>query len=688
MNRFPLLLALALAVLIGSIATRAQFETPNRAFHSNTTFPLTGRHQVVACESCHLKGVFKGTPRTCYDCHWVRRQDDKFKTTLGTQCESCHRTISWTAVRWDHAALTGMPLNGAHRTIGCESCHTNGRFTGVAVSCVNCHQKDYAATTTPNHAAAGFPTACEACHRPADVAFSQARFDHNASFPLTGPHQTTTCASCHRNNVFRGTSRECSSCHQADFARAQEPNHVAAGFPTTCELCHRANAPSWRTSGTTAFAHASFPLVGLHAQQTCTSCHRNSVFAGTPRDCVGCHRPAYERTTTPNHIAAGFPTTCESCHRPSEPGWRSSGGFNHAQFFPLVGQHTMQTCVACHTNNQFKGTARDCVGCHRANYERTTTPNHAQAGFPTTCENCHRPTDPSWGGGNFNHNQVFALAGRHATAACAACHVNNVFRGTARDCVGCHRTEYDRTTAPNHVQAGFPTTCDNCHRNSDQTWRNANFNHNQVFQLVGKHATVACAVCHVNNVFRGTARECIGCHRAEYDRTATPNHAAAGFSTNCETCHRPTDQTWRGVTFNHNTFFALQGIHALQACATCHRNNVYRGTPRDCVSCHRAKYDATRNPNHVQSGFPTTCENCHRAGDTNWNQGRFSHTRFPLSGRHNVACVQCHTTNNPPVFNCLVCHTRSETDSHHRNRAGYRYESAACYSCHANGRAD
>ena len=50
MTRFTLLLGLALALLVGSIATRAQFETPNRAFHSNTTFPLTGRHQVVECE--------------------------------------------------------------------------------------------------------------------------------------------------------------------------------------------------------------------------------------------------------------------------------------------------------------------------------------------------------------------------------------------------------------------------------------------------------------------------------------------------------------------------------------------------------------------------------------------------------------------------------------------------------------
>ncbi|MGE4082478.1 MAG: hypothetical protein AB7H93_05715 [Vicinamibacterales bacterium] len=610
MNRFVWLLAVTIAVLVGSIATRAQFETPNRAFHGNTAFPLTGRHQTVACESCHTKGVFKGTPTACYDCHWVRRQDDKFKTQLGTQCENCHRTIAWTAVRWDHGAMTNMPLNGAHRAIGCESCHASGRFQKADVSCVSCHQKDYAATKTPNHVAAGFPMQCEACHRPSDVAFTQARFDHEATFPLAGTHATVACATC----------------------------------------------------------------------------HRNSVFQGTPRDCIGCHRTDYERTAAPNHAAAGFPTACESCHRPTDPGWRGVN-FNHSQFFTLVGSHQLQECTTCHKNNVFKGTARDCAGCHLPQYQRTAAPNHAQAGFPTTCETCHRPTDANWTNGTFNHTSVYPLAGQHAAVQCAVCHTNGVFRGTARDCVGCHRTDYERTTAPNHAQAGIPTTCENCHRSSDPSWRSGSFNHNQVFGLVGRHASAACTSCHVNGVFRGTARDCAGCHRSQYERTTAPNHAQAGFSTQCESCHRAGDNAWTGVSFNHNQFFALQGVHASQSCATCHRGGTYKGTPRTCVGCHQADYTATRNPNHAQSGFPTTCDNCHRATDTAWTQGRFTHTRFPLSGRHNVACSQCHTP-SPPAFSCLTCHLRPQMDDKHRNRTGYRYDSAACYSCHPNGRDD
>ena len=468
MTRSPatLLLMTLLAWLAVPAPARAQFDTPNRLFHTGVAaFPLDGRHRDLPCESCHLNGVYRGTPSKCIDCHWVRRQDDKYRLQLGTQCEQCHRTSSWTAVRWDHAAMTGMPLNAAHRTLSCESCH--------------------------------------------------------------------------RQDSFRQAQANCVSCHQKDFQAARTPNHVAAGFPTTCDTCHRASAATWQ-----------------------------------------------------------------------------GAAFNHESVFPLVGQHAQQACASCHKNNVYKGTPRECIACHRTEYDRTTTPNHAAAGFPTTCESCHRPTDPSWVGSAFNHSAVFPLVGVHAQQACATCHVNNVFRGTARDCVGCHRPQYDRTT--------------------------------------------------------------------------TPNHAAAGFSTTCDSCHRPTDASWTAASFNHSSVFALVGRHAQQTCAACHVNNVYRGTPRDCVGCHRSQYDRTASPNHLAAGFPTTCDSCHRASDTSWTQGTFSHSQFPItSGPHRVSCTTCHTNSSSyQTFTCLVCHEhdRATMDAKHQGRAGYRYDSLACYSCHPNGR--
>ena len=516
-------------------APAAQFETPNRQFHQKTTFKLEGRHLAVSCDSCHLNNVFKGTPTKCVDCHWVRKQDDRFKLQLGSQCEQCHTPTSWTSARFDHAAATGTPLNGAHRLLTCQNCHKNDNFRITDSACASCHLQDYQAAREPNHVASGFPTTCESCHRAGDASFNLARFDHQASFPLVGTHATQTCASCHKNNVYQGT----------------------------------------------------------------------------PRDCVGCHRTEYDRTTAPAHVAAGFSTTCESCHRPTDSSFRGVS-FNHNTVFPLVGQHATQTCASCHKNNVYQGTPRDCVGCHRTEYDRTTTPAHAAAGFPTTCDSCHRPTDSTFRGATFNHNAAFPLVGRHAQQTCVACHKNSVYRGTARTCVGCHQADYNKTTSPPHVAAGFPTTCETCHRETDASFRGAVFNHGATFPLLGKHAAATCASCHVNNVYRGTARTCAGCHQADYNRTTAPSHTAAGF--------------------------------------------------------------------------PTTCESCHKGTDGAWTQGVFIH-RFPIaSGRHKAPCVQCHTTPSFQIFTCLTCHKQSETDSEHRGRNGYRYDSLACYSCHPTGR--
>jgi hypothetical protein len=514
----------------------AQFETPNRQFHNQTGFPLEGRHLTIACESCHINGVYKGTPSRCFDCHWARRRDDRYRLQLGSECAQCHRPAAWTAVQWDHGAMTPMPLNASHRQLSCQSCHGGDTFRQANVTCVSCHLPDYQAARTPNHPAAGFPTTCEACHRPDHASFQQARFDHNASFPL----------------------------------------------------------------------------VGVHGQQTCATCHRGNAYKGTPRDCVGCHRAAYERTTAPNHTAAGFSTACETCHRSTDSSFRGAT-FNHGAVFPLVGQHARQACATCHVNNVFNGTPRDCVGCHRSAYERTTAPNHPAAGFPTACETCHRSTDASWRGAGFNHSTVFALVGRHAQTVCATCHANNVYRGTPRDCVGCHRADYERTSAPNHAAASFPTACETCHR-PDSSWRGAVLNHAAVFQLVGRHGQIACASCHSNNLYRGTPRTCVGCHRASYDRTSSPNHAAAGFPTTCDSCHRATDASWQQGTFNHR--------------------------------------------------FPTT------------------------SGPHRQPCATCHQSSSFQTFTCLVCHQhdRQRMDDKHKERNGYRYDSAACYSCHPTGR--
>ncbi|MDL1948751.1 hypothetical protein FBQ97_02920, partial [Acidobacteria bacterium ACD] len=264
--------------------------------------------------------------------------------------------------------------------------------------------------------------------------------------------------SCHRNNVYRGTPRDCVGCHQADYNQAVNPNHLAAGFPTACETCHRATDTSWKGA---TFDHATFALVGVHATQACASCHRNNVYRGTPRDCVGCHQADYNQAANPNHLAAGFPTACETCHRATDTSWRGAT-FDHS-LWPLLGAHTAQTCSRCHSGGVYAGTSPECVSCHRPAYDASRNPNHVAAGFPTTCQVCHRVSDTSWQQGTFNHTWFPITTGKHAGNPCTACHTTpssyKLFT-----CLTCH--DRSRTDEKHRGVSGYrydSLACYACH---------------------------------------------------------------------------------------------------------------------------------------------------------------------------------------------------------------------------------
>jgi hypothetical protein len=443
--------------------TPKQWPGASRAFHKSTSFPLEDRHLAVPCASCHLNGQTKGTPNRCYDCHWIRRQDDRFRTRLGTSCELCHRPTTWAQVTFDHGSATGFPLNGAHRSLACESCHINQTFQGgVPTVCYDCHRKDFEATRQPAHVAAGFPTTCDTCHRAADASWSQARFVHTA-FQLVGAHAQQPCASCHKNNVYKGTATACVSCHQTDYTNTKNPNHAASGFPTACESCHKVSDTTW-TQATFNHATTAFQLVGVHATQTCQRCHSDGVYKGKSTACVSCHQTDYTNTKNPNHAASGFPTACESCHKVSDTSW-TQGTFNHSTTaFPLAGVHATQTCQRCHGDGVYKGKSTACVSCHQTDYTNTRNPNHIGAGFPTTCNNCHRASDTSWTQGTFNHTWFPITSGRHAGNPCSACHTNPSNYAVFTCTTACHpRSQTDSHHQGRQGYVYVSQACYSCH---------------------------------------------------------------------------------------------------------------------------------------------------------------------------------------------------------------------------------
>ncbi len=646
--------------------------------HTTVGFMLTGAHTTVACENCH-KGTVVGTPTDCYSCH-VNDYNSTTNPPHATQgfphdCTQCHSTTNWTSATFDHST-TGFALTGAHSTVQCAQCHASG-YTNTPTACYACHQADYQKAVTPvNHVAAGLPQTCGDCHN--TTAFTATTFNHTTvGFTLTGAHTTVACENCHKGTVV-GTPTDCYSCHSADYSGTTNPPHAIQGFPHNCIQCH--STTNW--SGAT-FDHSTtgFALTGAHSTVQCAQCHA-SGYTNTPTACYACHQADYQKATSPvNHVAAGLPQTCGDCHNTTA---FTATTFNHTTVgFALTGAHTTVACENCHKGTVV-GTPTDCYSCHINDYNGTTDPPHAAQGFPHNCTQCHSTTN--WSGATFDHSTTgFALTGAHTTVQCASCHTSGYTTAPSTACYACHQSNYQTATSPvNHVAAGLPQTCGDCHNTTAFTA--TTFNHTTVgFALTGAHTTVACENCHKGTVV-GTPTDCYSCHVNDYNSTTDPPHAAQGFPHNCTQCHSMTN--WSGATFDHSTTgFALTGAHTTVQCASCHTSGYTTAPPTACYGCHATDYNTTTNPPHQAAGYPTDCTQCHTT--TTFTTSTFNHTTyFPLTNNHNVSCGTCHTTiSNFAIFSCTAtCHSAASTNSNHSGVKNYVYSPTSCYGCHPTGR--
>jgi Cytochrome c3 len=650
--------------------------------HNRTSYPLGGMHQSVTCTQCHTKPVFSNVGTKCADCH-----ADIHKRQLGASCESCHTVRGWmVSVKQIQNHQNRFPLLGAHAAVECDACHKNGalsKFNTMPTDCYSCHASDFKGASNPNHVAAGFSTTCERCHGMNN--WVNVKFDHSATgFPLTGAHMTVACGQCHVNGNFNLTSANtaCSSCHLKDFQKTTNPNHVSAGFSQNCEGCH--NTTAWQPA-TFDHSKSGFPLTGAHANAPCASCHVNNNYNLTSSNtvCVSCHLKDFQGTNNPNHVQQAFAQTCQVCHNTTA--WQPAQ-FDHTKSgFPLTGAHATTPCAQCHVNNNYNLTNTACVSCHLKDFQGTTSPNHVQANFPQACQQCHNTTN--WGNATFNHASTgWPLTGFHVNTPCLQCHVNGNYNLTSANtaCVSCHLKDYQATNDPNHAQAGFPTTCQQCHNTTD--WGSGTFNHASTgWALTGFHATVSCQQCHVNANYKLTSAntQCASCHMNDFNTTNNPPHASAGFPTDCSVCHSTTN--WLGASFNHaSTGWALTGFHATVQCNQCHVNNNYKLTSTVCVTCHLKDFQSATNPNHVASGFPQQCDVCHNTAA--WIPSSFNHnnTPFPLTGFHTkVPCAQCHVNNNytsVPTA-CYSCHQADYNATNNPNHLAAGFPTT-CATCH------
>ena len=320
--------ALGLSTNCASCHTTAPGWSPATFAVHNTYYPLTGAHAAIAndCEECHAGGNYNNTPNTCNGCHnanYVAASNPNHVALgLSTNCASCHTT----APGWSPATFavhnTYYPLTGAHAAIAsdCEECHAGGNYNNTPSTCNGCHNANYIAAANPNHVALGLSTDCASCHTTAP-GWSPATFAvHNNYYPLIGAHASiaSDCSQCHTGGNYSNTPNTCFGCHASEYNTANSPNHISAGFPTDCVICH--GQSNW-TPSTWDHDDLYFPIFsGEHE--------------GEWDDCSDCH-------TNPNNYNV---FTCFTCHSQSS----TNGDHNGVSGY----QYNSNACYNCHPNGE------------------------------------------------------------------------------------------------------------------------------------------------------------------------------------------------------------------------------------------------------------------------------------------------------------------------------------------------
>ena len=115
------------------------------------------------------------------------------------------------------------------------------------------------------------------------------------------------------------------------------------------------------------------------------------------------------------------------------------------------------------------------------------------------------------------------------------------------------------------------------------------------------------------------------------------------------------------IPFDHfSTGFELEGVHRELPCESCHINAIFKGTPRNCATCHiqGSPYNATpKTTTHIPSS--NNCAACHNTIAFRPDV-HFEHREVMGS------CVSCHNgvlaqgkgpTHPATSQNCAACHS-------------------------------
>ncbi|HEY6355202.1 MAG TPA: cytochrome c3 family protein [Burkholderiaceae bacterium] len=517
--------ALVLACLaLGTGLALAQTGATRNFDHLKTGFALTGAHVQTRCASCHLNGIFKGTPRDCASCHVagmgysrgnVVRPANHVPSSLA--CSSCHNTKTYVGATFSHQGVAAG---------SCQSCHSgafppaDGRpsnhvpYTSVAAaataSCDTCHKGSF--TTWANgrfHSSVSVNSGCVTCH----TLTAGGSYLGAVGKPATATHASVTgnCESCHKSTAsWAGAKSDhstftaatvCSTCHNGSTATGKPATHI----PTTvnCFSCHNVSPSLWTP---TKWNHTQMVVANA-----CASCHTGGY---PPADGRPANHIPYQ--TVPVAAAAN----CDGCHKGSTTTW-ANGKF-HSNFSVSTG------CVSCHTITP-GGSYLNAVG-------RPTTATHT--GVTGGCENCHKSTT-SWSSATFAHSAANAVG----TGACDTCH--------------------NGTTAKGKPATHIPITsgtakCDSCHKSQASFATAVTMNHTVV-------TTQSCKLCHNGGYTAQGAQGALAKPANHIPEVQLLNGAAM----ECSACHTSTT-SWTSMTMNHNGSLG----NGAGWCKACHQSGT------------------------------------------------------------------------------------------------------------------
>jgi hypothetical protein len=270
---------------------------------------------------------------------------------------------------------------------------------------------------------------------------------------------------------FRRVWTRCYDCHGTDYEATTNPDHVASGFSSQCEICHEMTG--W-TPAIMPDHDPFFPIYsGTHNNKwdTCADCH---VVPGNYRvfECINCHDHNQPEMDSEHQGIPGYVYSSPACYQCHPTGEADDFEDHDAVFFPIFsGAHVgrWNDCADCHNvpNNRNVFT---CTQCHDHN-QSTMDPKHQGISdyvySSQTCYQCH----PTGEAGDFEeHDAAFfpIFSGTHVGHwnDCAICHPvptdRNVFT-----CIQCHDHDRSRMDSSHLGEVRdyvySATSCYDCH---------------------------------------------------------------------------------------------------------------------------------------------------------------------------------------------------------------------------------